>query len=785
MEWLIPSIISSLCGTFVLILVYTYIYKKQNNSYLLIWSFSWTLYFLRFCFMLLIIIGYELDFFIIGAYLCTQISGLLLILGLYMFLKKKMPKVYIYLSIAMTAWIFIGVTHNLSVLFFTIPLFTFMGLTYFILGIVFLKISHTQNYYNFMGYIFIIWGIYKLNYPFLINVNWFAPWGYMLSAILSLSAAIVILIVYFGKIEKDLNNSKNKLHNILSSIPDLLFILDKDGVFLDYQVKDDNNLYTSSEYFIGKKADEILPENTAKIINHHIKKIIRTHEIQIFEYQLSNTNNVEYYEARLILNKDDQILAIIRDISDKKIIEESLKESEAKYRSMMEAIEDLVFISSSDFIIEYANPSMINKFGESIIGKKSFEVILDNEDICNENINNSPQCTTNEVTIYDGTTFHLLTSPLVHSDGNISKIHILRDISHLKKVETELRSTLENLRYLSYHDKLTGLLNRAFFEEELIRLNTFENLPLSIIIIDVNGLKLTNDAFGHKEGDKLLETLAKVLKKSCNEKSTIARIGGDEFTILLPKTNKIETAKLCLQIKKNCVEYDIEPVKLSIAIGYATKTKLHEDIDEILKKAENIMYRNKLNEGKSIRNSIILSIQKMLRERSIETEEHGKRMKKLALHLGKKLELTGKQMDELSLLAILHDIGKIGIPDHILTKSSSLTDEEWKIMKNHCEIGYHIVKSSPELGFIADTILSHHERWDGKGYPQGIKGEKIPKLSRIISIIDAYDVMTHDRPYRKALSHMQAIEELRKCAGTQFDPKLVDVFIKSVSELLV
>lgn len=785
MEWLIPSIISSLSGTSVLILVFTYLYKKQRKSYLFVWSFSWVMYFLRFCFMLLIVIGYKIDIFIIGVYISTLFSGLLLIVGFYIFLKKRMPIIYIYISIAMSIWISLGVIYSFSDLFFTIPLFTFMGLTYLALGAVFLKVSHREDYHNFLGYIFIIWGVHKLDYPFLIKVDWFAPWGYIISAVLSFAAAIGILIVYFGKIEKDLNNSKNKLHNILSSIPDLLFILDKDGVFLDYQVKDDNNLYTSSEYFIGKRVDEILPESTAKIINYHIKEIMSTHDIQIFEYQLSNTNNVEYYEARLILNKEDQILAIIRDISDKKIIEESLKESETKYRSMMEAIEDLVFISSSNFVIEYANPAMINKFGESIIGKKSFEVILNNEDICNENINNNPQCTTNEVTIYDGTTFHLLTSPLVHSDGNISKIHILRDISHLKKVETELRSTLENLRYLSYHDKLTGLLNRAFFEEELKRLNTFENLPLSIIIIDVNGLKLTNDAFGHKEGDKLLKTLAKVLKNSCNKKNTIARMGGDEFTILLPKTNKIETAKLCLEIKKNCIEYDIEPVKLSIAIGYATKINIHEDIDEILKKAENIMYRNKLNEGKSIRNSIILSIQKMLRERSIETEEHGKRMKKLALHLGKKLELTGKQMDELSLLAILHDIGKIGIPDHILTKSSSLTDEEWKIMKNHCEIGYHIVKSSPELGFIADTILSHHERWDGKGYPQGIKGERIPKLSRIISIIDAYDVMTHDRPYRKALSHTQAIEELRKCAGTQFDPKLVDIFIKSVSELLV
>ncbi|SKC37629.1 PAS domain S-box-containing protein/diguanylate cyclase (GGDEF) domain-containing protein [Maledivibacter halophilus] len=784
MEWLIPSIISSLYGTSVLILIYTYLYKKQKNTYLLIWSLSWILYFLRFFFMLLFSLGYKLKIFVIGYYVFTLFSGLLLIIGLFIFLKQKIPSIYLRASGIINIWIILGVIYDFPQLLLTIPLFAFMGLIYLRVGIVFLKISNNHDYYNFIGYIFIIWGLHKLDYPFLIKANWFTHWGYIISAVLSLAAAIGILIVYFGEIENDLKNSKKKLHNILSSIPDLLFILNKDNIFLDYQVKDDNNLYTPSTNFIGKKINEVLPEDTAKIINHYMQEIINTHEIQVFEYQLSNTNNIEYYEARLILNKDDQILAIIRDISDKKVIEESLKESEAKYRSMMEALEDLVFISSCDFTIEYANPAMIHRFGKDIIGKNPLEIIIGNKVIFNENTNNSTQCISNEITIYDGTTFHLLTSPLFHANGNISNIHILRDISHLKKVETELRNTLENLKYLSYHDKLTGLYNRAFFEEELRRLNTFDNLPLSIIIIDVNGLKLTNDAFGHKEGDKLLKTLANVLKNSCKENKSIARIGGDEFTILLPKTNKIEATKLCLKIKKNCREYSIEPVNLSIAIGADTKIKIHENIDEILKKAENIMYRNKLNEGKSIRNSIILSIQKMLRERSNETEEHGKRMKELALHLGKQLKLTDREMDELSLIAILHDIGKIGIPDYILTKNGPLTEEEWEIMKKHCEIGYHIVKSSPELGFIADTILSHHERWDGNGYPRGIKGEKIPKLSRIISIIDAYDVMTHNRSYRKAISYIEAIEELRKCSGTQFDPELVNVFIKSISETL-
>ncbi len=194
------------------------------------------------------------------------------------------------------------------------------------------------------------------------------------------------------------------------------------------------------------------------------------------------------------------------------------------------------------------------------------------------------------------------------------------------------------------------------------------------------------------------------------------------------------------------------------------------------------MYKHKLVEKQSSHSSIIISLQKALEERNYETQEHTLRIKSLALELGKILDFSDERLDELSLLSSLHDIGKIAIADNIVLKHSKLTGKEYELMKKHSEIGLRIASSNPNLAAIAKGILSHHERWDGTGYPMGLKGEAIPIIARIITIVDAYDAMTNDRPYRKAHSKEYAIKELLKYAGKQFDPVLVEHFMKIVSK---
>src|SRR5665648_382219 len=346
----------------------------------------------------------------------------------------------------------------------------------------------------------------------------------------------------------------------------------------------------------------------------------------------------------------------------------------------------------------------------------------------------------------------------------------------------ELALQNEEISYISYHDFLTGLYNRIYFEEEKKRLDTPRQLPISIIMGDVNGLKLINDGFGHSKGDEVLIEIAKILKSCCREEDIVSRIGGDEFGILLPKTDSQSAQRICGSIYDTCKGYALDGSSIypSISLGYATKNFETETMDSILMAAEESMSRQKLLESKSAHSSIISSVKAIMLEKSQETEEHAERMVQLSRSIGLAMSLSDDQLNELGLLSTLHDIGKMGISVDILSKPSKLSDEEWVEMRRHPEFGFRIAQASSELIPIAEYILCHHERWDGKGYPQGLIGEQIPLLSRIVAIVDSFDAMTHDRAYRIAMTKEEAIEEIRRNSGTQFDPEVTKVFIEKV-----
>ena len=362
-------------------------------------------------------------------------------------------------------------------------------------------------------------------------------------------------------------------------------------------------------------------------------------------------------------------------------------------------------------------------------------------------------------------------------DLELAELLISHTITALKRIKSE-----EKIWYFGFHDPLTDLYNRNYFDEELVRLDTERQLPLSIIMGDVNGLKLVNDAFGHKEGDRFLQKMAQIIKESCRQEDIIARWGGDEFMILLQKTGAEAANEVVKRIKTGCEEAENEPIKPSIALGVATKNIPDEKIEDVLKLAEDRMYRNKLKESKNPANSIISILESCLRNKKFETEGHRKRIGQLVLKIGQELRLSKSKMEELSLLALLHDIGLLAISDDILYKPGPLSIEQWAMIKKHPEIGYRIAKTSPETAPIAEDILSHHECWDGSGYPQGLIGESIPLLARILAIADAYDVMTHNRPYKKAISSEEAIKEILNYSGSQFDEELVKIFIKVIED---
>jgi diguanylate cyclase (GGDEF)-like protein/PAS domain S-box-containing protein len=363
------------------------------------------------------------------------------------------------------------------------------------------------------------------------------------------------------------------------------------------------------------------------------------------------------------------------------------------------------------------------------------------------------------------------TSRIEDENGQFfGEVTVFRDVTQSKKEN-------DAIRYISYHDRLTGLYNRAFFEEEMNRLNTGRQYPITIILGDCNGLKIANDIFGHLEGDRLLQAIADIIRKSIRHEDIAARWGGDEFAIILPQTDEAGAKVICDRILNLCQTSGHRPIPPSLSLGFATSGSSEADLNDLLKLAEDRMYRHKLMEARSNRNNLILSIEKMVYEKSYETEEHASRLSGLAEKIGQAVGLSDYEMEELKLLCVLHDVGKIGIPDKILSKDGPLNSEEWEVMRKHPEKGYNLAKATPELKNIAEAILHHHERWDGSGYPSGLVGEKIPKLARILAIIDTFDVITHSRAYKEAQTIEAALQEIAQCAGSQFDPALSSVFV--------
>lgn len=348
-----------------------------------------------------------------------------------------------------------------------------------------------------------------------------------------------------------------------------------------------------------------------------------------------------------------------------------------------------------------------------------------------------------------------------------------RDIISRKSMECKLE-------YLGYHDQLTGLYNRRFYEEELKRMDNPRNYPLTIIVGDVNGLKLINDSFGHAKGDEVIRRMADAIAMGCRREDIIARLGGDEYVILLPKTSSEEAETIVERIKVTSAKEKVDSLIVSASFGWATKIDDRSTAQETFKQAEDFMYRQKLFESSSMKSRTISAIIKTLNEKNEREELHSIRVSNLCREFGRQLNLTEKQIKQLGTLGLFHDIGKISVEEGILKKENGLDSEELEQVRRHPETGFRILSTVNDMAEIAEYVLAHHEQWDGKGYPKGIKGEEIPVQSRILSILEAFDAMTSDKSYKKALTLDQAVAELEKNSGTQFDPYLVNVFIKKV-----
>lgn len=626
--------------------------------------------------------------------------------------------------------------------------------------------------------------------------NYFEPLGRWLK-VNAYSHEIGYFITVFQDISMrkniamSLRKSEERLRLLARNLRDIIVETDTNGLY-SYISPSHLHVLGRGQELIGRRYfDFIHPEDHDRVMRA-FQQIVATGESEKVEYRYLHSDK-QYLWLESFGNtytnifNDTVVLFTNRDITRRKEAEIKLTESESKFRSLVSrmyqglAVHEMIYDEAGkpvNYRFIDVNEGFEQHTGlkkEDIIGQTVLDVLPDTEDYWIEKYGNV--AATGEPLQFENYSqeldryYHVVAYR--NRPGQFAVI--LTDITMRKQAE-------EKTHYMSFHDKLTGLYNRSYMEEEMTRLDTERQLPISIIMADLNGLKLVNDTYGHSKGDEMLRHTVDILRKSCRAEDIIARWGGDEFVILLPQTLEKDAKSLCRRIQNRCLKAYVKDVPVSIALGVGSKTTMEENLEEALKKAENNMYEQKLTESRSEKSGLINALLKTLAEKSYETEAHTRRMQKMALKIGEQMNFSDQELSRLSLLTTMHDIGKISIPEEILTKEKALTEDEWEIIKKHPETGYRIARATSGFAQVAEDILYHHERWDGLGYPRGLKGEEIPLLARITAIADAYEVMLHGRPYKKPIPLNAVVAEFKRCAGSQFDPNLVGTFLQLLEQ---
>ena len=594
------------------------------------------------------------------------------------------------------------------------------------------------------------------------------------------------------KAEQELSRSEQKYRLIFENSPLGILHFDREGTITSCNDNFVEIIGSSQEALLGLNMLNLLDKKLVAAVQETLDGGRGFYEDWYYSVTVPKVTPVRALFAPFATNEGyiDGGVGIVEDIAERKHAEEVLKESEEKFRTLFD--QNLLAIYLHDFegnifdvnrqaslLLGYSYEELLEMSVFDFIYTKESGGYLSKEEILHiwHQMDVGERTTVEDVhQRKDGTIFYVeVSTGVIYYNNENMIMALVKDITERKRAE-------EKIKYMSFHDALTELYNRYYLNEEMHRLDTERQLPITITMVDFNGLKMINDAYGHETGDEMLKSAAGIIKNSCRSKDIVCRWGGDEFVILMPQTPEEEVEKIHRRIKDNCRGVLVKDVPVSLALGSGTKESTEKNLEAVLKEAEDNMYKQKLSERKSTRSSVLNTMIKTLQAKSYETEEHTTRMVNMAWKIGEKIGLADTELNRLNLVITLHDIGKINIPETILTKEGALTDEEWKIIKTHPEVGYRITRASEEFAHVSEDILAHHERWDGQGYPQGLKEKEIPLLARITTIVDAYDVMSNGRPYKNPMSQEEIIKELKRCAGTQFDPELVEVFLSVLEE---
>ncbi|MGC7878901.1 PAS domain S-box protein [Desulforudis sp. 1031] len=901
------SIVATMAAALILTMAYGSLYLQNRERHMGIWAVAWCI-----C---LVGLGTSLWIFALEAspplrivYPLSQIlSSMFFLWGTHKFLALPMSQAWVHGSLLTAALTVTGSFLQLSFAVKALPLSLFTAAALSYSGILFLRRNDANSQaQRITGYAYLLWGLHKVDFPFIASNEGLAPWGLLTGAVIGFTVAIGMLVVHLQKKEscfrlltknacdvifryrlvppvgfeyvspvstktlgyspeehyKNPNLHLEMVHPkdrvvferriqelpVNADQPLVLRLIRKDGtvIWSEHRI---TPIYDQAENFIAvevfirditqrkqmedalqraerekatilnsiselvnyydtdlriiwsnKAASEWVGLPAEQMVGHYCYEIahhrtepcegcpvvtaIKTggvHENEI-TFPGGITRLIRGYPVRDAEGNVVGAVDITMDITERKQVEEALRKSEARYRELADSLPEVVFEMDKNGRLTFVNENAYSFFGytkaDFIRGVNALETIVPEDRArARENIWRSMHGEDLGGVEYtarrkDGAAFPILihSRPIMQNGQPVGLRGFIIDITERKQAE-------KKLRYLSLCDPLTGLFNRTFFEQEMRSLEE-RKIPAGIILCDIDGLKLVNDTIGHETGDNLLIAAAKVIKKAFRDTDIIARVGGDEFAVLLPNASEETVESACRRIRTAVDEYNKgnPELPLSISVGYAVSRE-SVTVSSLFKEADNNMYREKLHRSQSFRSSIVQTLIKTLGARDFITEHHAENLQELVTLIGKTLGLPESRITDLRIFAQFHDIGKVGVPDRILFKPGPLTPEERLEMNRHSEIGYRIAQSVPDLAPITDWILKHHEWWNGEGYPLGLKGEEIPLECRILAIADAYDAMTSDRPYRKGMTVEQVLAQLEKGAGTQFDPQLVMTFV--------
>lgn len=533
---------------------------------------------------------------------------------------------------------------------------------------------------------------------------------------------------------------------------------------------------------------------------------------------------------------------IARDITLRKRLEFQIKESEEKYRKLFEDANDAIFMidAQTEKILD------ANKQAEKLLEMPKKELIgIDQTELFppeeaerykegfRSTVKQAVDSRDYHIPSVNGEVFNArgekvpvyINASILEISGKKIVLGIFRDISELKRIESEKKEA-EALALIDPHTQLYNyryLQRRIHSEFELAKRRA---TPLSMMMVDIDYFKSINNTYGHEYGDAVLQEFAIVLQHACRGIDVVTRFEGEGFAIILPDTEEKGALAFAERmqriIKKH--RFGANKVKLRVSIGIcsypeyniATVDHLLSSVDKCVRLAKDqggdtIVVSSQLRKTKIPSASVDIDSRRRVttmtkkfaelihhnKQNTIEavyalahtvgaknayTEEHSEEMVKLSTELGKKLNLTDQELEDVKHGAMLHDIGKLGISEKILLKRGKLTKKEFEIIKKHPQIGADIIRPVHFLRDVVPIILHHHERYDGYGYGAKLRGEEIPLGARIVAVVDVYQALVSNRPYRKAYSRREAIKIIREESGTHFDPKIVKAFMEVISK---